>query len=102
MKQGQHPYPHRVTIRKYIVSPNFSLGVGCSVNLTLASFQLTKLLRAVLKIDSTALKMSDATKSYLLNERKNPRNQSGIPCVYVPKPIDYQPRILDPILVHGK
>lgn len=96
-------YPHRVTIRKYIISNNFSLGVGCVVTLDLASKQLVKLLRAVYYIDSDALGLSGASKTYLLGENKNLRRDSNIPCISITRPICcYQPKILSSEVVHGK
>ena len=88
-------YPHRVTIAKNILTPDFILGKGCKIVLDLASRQLTKLLRNVYEQDDQALTMSPASLNYLLNSFGNPRVNEGTPSICVPKPVCYQPKILN-------
>jgi hypothetical protein len=91
----EHPYLYRLKILKRIETPSFELGKGCVVVLNLASKQLIKLLKAVYHKDKTAFDMSRASATYLLTCHGNSRNGTAIPCVTVPKPICFQPKIIN-------
>lgn len=90
----EHP-PYRLKILKRIETPSFELGKGCTVVLNLASKQLFKLLRAVYHRDKFALEMSGATTTYLLTCYGNLPSGSAIPCMTIPKPICFQPKIIN-------
>ncbi len=78
-------YPHRVTIAKNIITPDFILGKECKVLLDLASSSTIKLLKAVYRQDNDALTMSLALLNFLLNSFGNPKVNEDTPSVYIPK-----------------
>lgn len=92
--ENQHPFPHRLTIKRRIISYNFELGKGAIVNLNYASRGLLKLLRAVYHQDRDALEMSQASATYLLGTKGNNFTNEYIPCISIPKVICFQPKIV--------
>ena len=89
-----YPYTYRLTVLKRIQTPTFELGKGCVVLLNLASKQLLKLLRAVYHKDKFALGLSPASANYLLNEFGQNLTDFQTPCISVPNPICFQPKIV--------
>ncbi len=94
--ENQYPFPHRLVIKRRIISPNFEIGKGAIVHLNYASKSLLRLLRAVYYKDKLALELSPASENFLLNNKGGRFTNEYVPCFSLPKIFDFNPKIVTP------